>query len=70
MKFADISGDGRAELIYVDPDGRLRGWYNGNVDLPWTSEINIGYGFADPNRVYRPASSACAIRPLEPRRAA
>ncbi|GAA3035335.1 FG-GAP-like repeat-containing protein [Actinokineospora globicatena] len=54
VKFADLSGDGRKELIYVAPDGKLRAWYNGNgfTTYPWTSELEIGSGFSDPSRVF------------------
>ncbi|WP_219826049.1 FG-GAP-like repeat-containing protein, partial [Nonomuraea typhae] len=54
VRFADISGDGKKELIYIEPSGNLKAWYNGRgfTNTPWTSDTSIGNGFTDPSRVH------------------
>jgi hypothetical protein len=54
VRFADVDGDGRAELIHIRADGVLHVWRNSNGlnGWPWGSEHDIGYGFTDPQRVH------------------
>ncbi|MGM1062684.1 nSTAND1 domain-containing NTPase [Saccharothrix sp. Mg75] len=51
IHFADLDGDGRAELIGVDTadDQVLRAWRNngGFPDWPWDSPIGLGAGWVD-----------------------
>ncbi|MFI9388965.1 FG-GAP-like repeat-containing protein [Kutzneria sp. NPDC052558] len=51
--FADLSGDGKAEIIALQPDGTLTAWYNalGFADMPWGPSKTIGTGFSDPARI-------------------
>ncbi|MFF3109369.1 CHAP domain-containing protein [Kitasatospora sp. NPDC057904] len=61
VKFADLDGDGRTDLIYVqpagnpqnDPEGTLRAWHNdgGMNTMPFGNSVIIGQGFMDPTRV-------------------
>ncbi|MFD7907496.1 transglycosylase SLT domain-containing protein [Kitasatospora sp. NPDC059747] len=61
VKFADLDGDGRADLIYDqpagnpqnDPEGTLRAWHNdgGMNTMPFGNSVIIGQGFMDPTRV-------------------
>jgi GH25 family lysozyme M1 (1,4-beta-N-acetylmuramidase) len=59
LRFADLDGDGKTELIYVQPDGQVRAWHNvengGFVGYPWAPDsVIIASGFADPTRARFP----------------
>ena len=53
LKFADLNGDGKAELIRVNDDGSLTAWQNVNgIAGGWAAPVGIGNaGTTDPTRV-------------------
>ncbi|MFI6100254.1 FG-GAP-like repeat-containing protein [Lentzea sp. NPDC051213] len=52
--FADITGDGKAEIIAVRPDGTVWSWtnYNGLTGFPYAESAQIGTGWHEPARVF------------------
>ncbi|WP_152366007.1 family 43 glycosylhydrolase [Microlunatus speluncae] len=56
VKFADLDDDGRAELIKVEDDGKVRAWHNDGAfsAMPYGNSVIIGDGFTDPTRVHFP----------------
>ncbi|MFS8101750.1 FG-GAP-like repeat-containing protein [Lentzea alba] len=52
--FADINGDGRAEIIRVNTDGTMWSWTNehGLKEWPYAGSTQIGYGWHDPAQVF------------------
>src|SRR5204862_233279 len=55
IKFADIDGDARVELISVDTNGQIKAWWNNKMNgkntYPYAPSV-IGDGFTgDPNRI-------------------
>jgi hypothetical protein len=54
VRFADLDGDGKAEVITVEPDGTVHAWHNiaGFAPMPWGGDsVVIGTGF-DPNNTF------------------
>src|SRR5205085_2290269 len=54
VRFADLDGDGKAEIIGVEANGNVRAWRNtqGFAAMPWGGDsVIIGTGFQDPSRV-------------------
>lgn len=54
VKFADLDGDGKKEIIYVKPDGDVVAWKNtqGFGASPWGSSVTIANGMTHPERVF------------------
>ncbi|MGW4215357.1 FG-GAP-like repeat-containing protein [Lentzea sp. NPDC004789] len=52
--FADITGDGKAEIVMVRADSAVVSWtnYNGLSSFPYAEARQIGFGWADPTRVF------------------
>ena len=54
-RFADIDGDGRAEIIAIDGDGTVRAYWNAGMNgtgtYPHASSV-IGTGWTDPTRTF------------------
>jgi hypothetical protein len=52
--FADITGDGKAEIIAVKPDSSVWSWtnYNGLSSFPYADSRMVGLGWTDPARVF------------------
>jgi hypothetical protein len=52
--FADITGDGKAEIIAVRTDGSVWSWtnYNGLTLFPYKENKMVGNGWTDPARVF------------------
>jgi hypothetical protein len=50
--FADVDGDGRADLIALQPNGEVRAWHNdlGFSQMPFGQNLVIASGFTDLNR--------------------
>lgn len=52
LRFADLDGDGRDDLIRIEADGTLQAWPNiAGINNSWGTQRQIGTGFADPARV-------------------
>ncbi|AUI60267.1 hypothetical protein BKN51_20095 [Amycolatopsis sp. BJA-103] len=53
IRFADLSGDGKAEIMSIQPDGTITAWYNalGFETMPWGAAKTVGTGFTEPSRV-------------------
>ncbi|MGW1178986.1 FG-GAP repeat domain-containing protein [Kitasatospora sp. NPDC002543] len=52
VKFADLTGDGKADLISVDANGDLRAFRNiDGIDFDWADATVFGGGFPDPARI-------------------
>ncbi|MFJ5266625.1 hypothetical protein ACIQAC_39850 [Streptomyces sp. NPDC088387] len=51
VNFADLDGDGRAELASVQANGDLKAWHNGGgfAEMPWNGDVVIGRGFTKDN---------------------
>ena len=49
LHFADLDGDGKAEIVAVLPDGRVKAWHNhrGFAHSPWDTEVVFATGFTD-----------------------
>ncbi|ANZ39582.1 hypothetical protein BBK82_29580 [Lentzea guizhouensis] len=55
VRFADLSGDGKKEYIYIQENGEVRAWYNqlGFDSMPWGGDSQvIVTGATDPSRVH------------------
>ncbi|MEV6237826.1 LamG-like jellyroll fold domain-containing protein [Lentzea sp. NPDC051838] len=52
--FADITGDGKAEIIKVNPDGTMWSWtnYNGLTGTPYAGSTKLGFGWHEPAQVF------------------
>jgi FG-GAP-like repeat len=52
--FADITGDGKAEIIKVNLDGTMWSWtnYNGLSGWPYGGSVQVGYGWHEPAQVF------------------
>jgi hypothetical protein len=52
--FADITGDGKAEIVMVRSDSVVLSWtnYNGLSSFPYAEARQIGFGWTDPTRVF------------------
>ncbi|MEO6088532.1 MAG: LamG-like jellyroll fold domain-containing protein [Umezawaea sp.] len=52
--FADITGDGKAEIITVNPDGAVWSWTNlhGLTKFPYEGANQVGSGWYEPFRVF------------------
>ncbi|WP_394846360.1 VCBS repeat-containing protein [Pendulispora brunnea] len=53
VRFADLDGDRRAEIIAIQTNGEIQAWHNGRgfVYMPWDADHIIGQGFNEPARV-------------------
>ncbi|WP_083459783.1 family 43 glycosylhydrolase [Jiangella muralis] len=53
VRFADLDGDGRDEIVHVRTDGNVDAFHNnlGFATMPFGSSVVIGEGFTDPARV-------------------
>ncbi|NYI71079.1 hypothetical protein GGQ54_001639 [Naumannella cuiyingiana] len=54
VRFADLDGDGRAELINVETSGTIRAWWNATDTVAGSfvhGPLEVGWGFNDPGRV-------------------
>ncbi|GAA3839664.1 hypothetical protein GCM10022243_02570 [Saccharothrix violaceirubra] len=53
LRFADLDADGRSDLIRIEANGTLTGWWNNNALAgQWNSPVNIGgLGAVDHTRV-------------------
>ncbi|WP_157254295.1 hypothetical protein [Nonomuraea typhae] len=51
VQFADLDGDGKAELTTVLPGGEVKAWYNGAgfAAMPWNADAIIATGFTKDN---------------------
>ncbi len=51
--FADLNGDRKADLEWVQPNGEVKAWRNGAgfAAMPWNADAIIATGFTDPVRV-------------------
>ena len=50
-RFADLDGDGRAEIIAVDPNGEVRAFPNiDGLNLGWGTPRVVANGWTDPTR--------------------
>ncbi|MFS8104508.1 FG-GAP-like repeat-containing protein [Lentzea alba] len=52
--FADLTGDGQAEIIAVRPDGTVWSWTNlhGLTKFPYETNTQVGAGWNEPARVF------------------
>ncbi|MGW6449171.1 LamG-like jellyroll fold domain-containing protein [Lentzea sp. NPDC055074] len=52
--FADITGDGKAEIIAVRPDSSVWSYtnHNGLTSFPYGEPTRVGLGWTDPSRVF------------------
>ncbi|WP_157513107.1 LamG-like jellyroll fold domain-containing protein [Lentzea albidocapillata] len=52
--FADITGDGKAEIIAVRPDSSVWSYtnHNGLTSFPYADPNRVGLGWTDPSRVF------------------
>jgi len=52
LRFADLDGDHREDLIRIDADGTIQAWPNvDGLANSWGTQRKIGDGFTDPGRV-------------------
>ncbi len=52
VRFADLNGDGRDDLVSVDPNGELRAFANiDGLNFGWGAARVVGNGWLDPARV-------------------
>lgn len=49
VRFGDLDGDGRADYLCMDPDGRTVGWLNTASGLTELNQIKVSVGFDRPN---------------------
>ncbi|WP_330271657.1 FG-GAP-like repeat-containing protein [Lentzea sp. NBC_00516] len=51
LHFADLDGDGKAEIVTVLPDGQVKAWHNyhGFANNPWDNEVIFATGFTNTN---------------------
>ncbi|MGI5503676.1 FG-GAP-like repeat-containing protein [Lentzea sp. CA-135723] len=51
LHFADLDGDGKAEIATALPDGRVKAWHNyhGFANNPWDNEVIFATGFTNTN---------------------
>jgi len=53
VKFADLNGDGKDEVISVDPNGVLRAFPNvDGINFNWGVSRTVGVGWTDPARAF------------------
>ncbi len=52
--FADVTGDGKAEIVEVHPDSSVWSWtnYHGLTSFPYNGAVQVGYGWSEPVRVF------------------
>ena len=52
--FADLTGDGKAEIVKVHTDGTVWSWrnYNGLTSFPYNEAVQVGSGWYEPFRVF------------------
>ena len=52
--FADLTGDGKAEIIAVRPDSSVWSWtnHNGLTSFPYKESRQVGSGWSEPARVF------------------
>ncbi|WP_394825675.1 FG-GAP repeat domain-containing protein [Pendulispora albinea] len=55
-RFADLDGDGRAEIVAIQSNGDVQAWHNdgGFKEMPWGASLVIAIGFTDPTRTFFP----------------
>ncbi|WP_394825676.1 FG-GAP repeat domain-containing protein [Pendulispora albinea] len=55
-RFADLDGDGRAEIMAIQSNGDVQAWHNdgGFKEMPWGASLVIAIGFTDPTRTFFP----------------
>ncbi|MEU3650285.1 glucosaminidase domain-containing protein [Lentzea sp. NPDC034063] len=51
LHFADLDGDGKAEIVTALPDGSVKAWHNyhGFAANPWDNEVVFATGFTNAN---------------------
>ncbi|MFS8105180.1 FG-GAP-like repeat-containing protein, partial [Lentzea alba] len=54
IRFADVTGDGKAEIIHIYPDGAVYSWTNkhGMTKFPYEEANQIGAGWHEPFRAH------------------
>lgn len=53
VRFADLNGDGRDDLVSIDTNGQLRAWVNvDGLNSNWAAPVVIGSGWTDPARTF------------------
>ncbi|MFI8103785.1 FG-GAP repeat domain-containing protein [Streptomyces sp. NPDC086023] len=51
LRFADLDGDGRDDLVRIDADGAIQAWPNvRGIDGVWGTQRQVGSGWTDPAR--------------------